>query len=90
MNKEIKNDEVEKILDTYLNFDDFDSIRDFIKTTNSSLYGGKNEDGEMVNVMVEQGIEMSIRTYQVNKWIRLDEYNENVIKKLEKYDGRWE
>ena len=87
MNKEEK---VENLLDVPLNFDDISNIQKFIQDTESSLYGGKNVDGETVNVMVEKGVGMSVRTYQLNNWIRLDEYDVNGIKELETYEGRWQ
>ena len=82
--------ETENILDKPLNFDDFNSIRYFIHNTESNLLGGKNVDGEEVVVSVQKGVGMTVRTFQSNKWIRVDEYDENGIRESESYDGRWE
>ncbi len=79
---------VEKTLPV-LSFDNTKDVRDFIHKNESSLYSGKNEDGEKVAVMLEQCVGLEIITYQNNGWIRETSYNNNGILELDTYKGRW-
>jgi hypothetical protein len=73
-----------------LNFDRPEVIKHFINNTESDMYGGKNVEGETVNVMLQKGVGMDVRTNQKNGWIRLDSYDSNGLKELETFDGRWD
>lgn len=62
----------------------------FIAENESSMYGGKNEEGEEVVVMLEKGLGMDVHTYQSNGWIRVDEYFEHGLIVGTTYKGRWD
>lgn len=78
---------VQELPDIYL--EDMDAVAKFIKETESSIYGGRNDKGELVNILLEQGVGMEVRVNQDNGWIRADTYNEVGIKEDEVYLGRW-
>ena len=50
----------------------------FINTMKSDLYAGKNEDGEEVQIRLQQGIGMEIwtRHHEKPKWWEVVTYNE--------------
>lgn len=54
----------------------------------NTAYAGRNEDGELVMVSIYTN-ELIIETYQSNKWIRKDVYDENGVYSEELYCGRW-
>lgn len=62
----------------------------FIENEESSLYGGKNEDGEDVAVMMSQGIGMTITTFQQNGWVRKNDYGADGYIECEYSDGKWD
>lgn len=72
-----------------ISFDEISDVKKFIHETKSDMYGGNNTSDERVVVMLEQGVGMSVRTYQENGWIRLDEYDADGCKELETFNGRW-
>lgn len=64
-------------------------IADMVNGIKSGLYGTKNEDGEDVMVMIEQGDEMTVRTFQSNGWLRVNYYNHLGLSEGETFEGRW-
>ena len=64
---------VDKILNK-LNFEDDNSIIEFIDTMISGIYFGKNIEGDNITVTIENKFEMRISTYQRNNWIRIMDY----------------
>lgn len=58
----------------------------------SNIYDSKNEDGETVLVLVQEGVGFDIHTHQANGWIRVDSYNydaEDGWTQGESYAGKW-
>lgn len=53
-----------------------------------TAYAGRNENGERVIVSIYAN-ELIIETYQSNKWVRKDVYDENGLYSEELYCGRW-
>ena len=80
--------QTKKLLDVPLSFDDYEAVQAFIKNNESSMYGGKNVDGETIMVSLEQGVGMDIRTYQHNGWIHISSYNKYGLKTDDSFDGR--
>lgn len=64
---------VDKILNK-LNFEDDNSIIEFIDTMISGIYFGKNIEGDNITVTIENKFGMRISTYQRNNWIRIMDY----------------
>ena len=64
---------VDKILNK-LNFEDDNSIIEFIDTMISGIYFGKNIEGDNITVTIENKFGMIISTYQRNNWIRIMDY----------------
>lgn len=64
---------VDKILNK-LNFEDDNSIIEFIDTMISGIYFGKNTEGNNITVTIENKFGMIISTYQRNNWIRIMDY----------------
>lgn len=64
---------VDKILNK-LNFEDDNSIIEFIDTMISGIYFGKNIEGDDITVTIENKFGMRISTYQRNNWIRIMDY----------------
>ena len=54
-----------------------------------TAYAGRNEEGELVMVSIFPN-ELVVVTYQSNKWVRKDVYDENGLYSEELYEGRWE
>lgn len=69
--------------------DTIESRGEFIKNEESGLYGGKNEDGEDVVVGLEEKVAMTIKTFQNNGWVRVDDYDGNGLLDSSTYEGRW-
>lgn len=57
---------------TYMNHK---GIAAFITENESKTYEGKNGDGERLTASVEQGVGMTVHTYQSNGKIRVNTYN---------------
>lgn len=57
----------------------------------SNMYSSVNEDGEVVTVMVQEGVGFDIRTNQINGWVRVDsyDYDDGIWIQGESYAGRW-
>lgn len=55
----------------------------------SGMYGGTNEDGADIIVLVEKGIIMEVLTFQENGWLRSDEYDARGLHLIETFQGRW-
>ena len=60
-----------------------------IEELESGMYGGTNEDGADIIVLVEKGIIMEILTFQENGWLRSDEYDARGLHLIETFQGRW-
>lgn len=60
-----------------------------IKDLEGGMYGGTNEDGADIIVLVENGIGMEVLTFQDNGWLRSDEYDECGEHLIETFQGRW-
>ena len=60
-----------------------------IKELESGMYGGTNEDGADIIVLVEKGIIMEVLTFQENGWLRSDEYDARGLHLIETFQGRW-
>ena len=58
-----------------INWHSDSDISDFIRSTNSDIYTGKNELGETVIFEIIQNKCIKKSTYQSNEWIRTDVYN---------------
>ncbi len=72
-----------------LSFEKTEDIKNFIHTTESDMYGGKNEDGETVMVSLQQGVGMEVRTFQKNGWIRVTSYDKDGYLEGSTFDGRY-
>jgi hypothetical protein len=75
---------------TILGFSDIKTRKAFIDNTESGMYGGKNEEGEDVMVMLDRGVGMDIYTYQSNGWVQVLDIDENGAIQGELFDGRWD
>lgn len=73
-----------------LAFTDYEAIKAFIANNESSLYEGKNVDGEKVAVLLDQGKGMDVYTYQANGWIRVTSYDKDGFSEGETFNGRWD
>lgn len=80
---------MKNLLKERIDFTEPNSVKKAIQMLESSIYGGKNVDGENVDVLLEQNVGMVVHVYQSNGWIRIDEYNADGIKESETYNGRW-
>ena len=60
-----------------------------IRELESDMYGGTNEDGADIIVLVEKGIIMEVLTFQENGWLRSDEYDARGLHLIETFQGRW-
>ena len=60
-----------------------------IEELESGMYGGTNEDGADIIVLVEKGIIMEVLTFQANGWLRSDEYDARGLHLIETFQGRW-
>lgn len=61
----------------------------FIKEYKSSIFEGRNQDGERVVIFLDNGEGMDVHTYQSNKWIRVNYYNKDGVMEGETFKGRW-
>lgn len=69
-----------------LDFNNRESIKKFIKETESGMYAGQNVDGENVIVCVSKGEGMDVKTLQKNNWWVIHEYDENGFFVSETFD----
>lgn len=46
----------------------------FIKTAESNVYNGTDEDGNTITVGIQKNVGFRISTYQSNGWIRINNY----------------
>jgi hypothetical protein len=72
-----------------LDLTDAEQVKKFINENESSMYGGKNNEGEDVVVLLEKGEELTIKTYQENGWMRSNYYGKNGYMEGETFEGRW-
>jgi len=72
-----------------LSLEKTEDIKNFIHTTESNLYGGKNTAGETIAVALQQGVGMEVRTFQKNGWIRVTSYDKDGYLDGETFDGRY-
>lgn len=59
-----------------INFDNLKEIKDFISNNESSIYTGKNVDGQDVIVKLQQNEGMVVETLNNKGWWEWDEYDE--------------
>lgn len=60
----------------------------FMNKVGTGLYSGKNEDGQQLAIVVNEG-GMEISTYQKNHWVRVNYFNEDGFADGESFNGRW-
>jgi len=65
-----------------------EKIKDFIHNTESSLYGGRNVDGEQYVMYLQQGEEMTIKTIKHGKpdWYQVTHYNSDGFQECVSYE----
>jgi len=73
-----------------LAFADREAIKAFIHNNESSIYSGKNVDGEKVAVLLDTNSGMDVYTYQKNGWIRVTSYDKDGFSEGETFNGRWD
>lgn len=73
-----------------IDFNDDNSLIQFINKKESDLYESKDNKGNRIIVGIEKGIGLRISTYQSNGWIRINDYyidkEENKIIRTETYE----
>lgn len=80
---------MKNLLKEQIDFTEPNSVKEAIQTLESSVYGGKNVDGEKVIVLLQRNIGMTVHVHQSNGWIRVDDYDAAGYKESETYNGRW-
>lgn len=71
-----------------VDFSDSEQVRKFINDHESSMYGGKNDEGEDVVVLISKGEEATVKTFQKNGWLRVNYYGKNGYSEGETFQGR--
>lgn len=66
-----------KALKVVLNFDSPEEIKKFISENESSLYTGKNVDGQDIMIRLDKGIGMLVETLNSKGWWEWNEYDES-------------
>lgn len=84
------NNDMRQILTDTLDMSDYEVRKNFIQNNESSIYGGKNEENEDVMVFLEKGLEMTIKTFQNNGWLRVNYYTADGYSDGETFEGRWD
>lgn len=47
---------------------------DFINSSESDLFSGKDADGNDISIIINKGVNIEYRIYQSNGWIRINRY----------------
>jgi hypothetical protein len=71
-----------------VDFSEPEQVRSLINDNESGMFGGKNNDGEDVMVLISKGEEATVKTFQENGWLRVNYYNSNGYSEGETFEGR--
>ena len=58
-----------------INFQDNNSVKEFINNNESGIYSTKNESEEDITILLEKGKGMDVKILQQNGWTKVHEYD---------------